>query len=206
MKLLALAEDWGFDNPCNKSSVLKGVTKFPHPDSIFKFLICDASGKTFSAQCPKEEVFHADCSSCALPNQTFSKSCTISNEMFRKPCSKENIIAGNLTFPHPNSTNKYIRCDSRGNAWEEECFSGSFWDQTKMICVLPEAFNPCHRRDSIVQTLYPHYCNPRLYVQCDNNGHPLVHMCQKDYVFLNNDLTCSPPGFPGTEYLRYTCN
>ncbi|XP_060598690.1 cadherin-24-like isoform X2 [Ruditapes philippinarum] len=141
---LSCKEDWDFDNPCNKSNVLKGVTKFPHPDSIYKFLICDVSGKTFSAQCPKNEVFHADCSLCALPNQTFSKLCTISNKMFRNPCSKENIIAGNLTFPHPDSTNKYIRCDSRGNAWEEECFSGSFWDQTQMICVLPEAFNPCH--------------------------------------------------------------
>ncbi|XP_053388243.1 uncharacterized protein LOC128551418 [Mercenaria mercenaria] len=203
---LNCTEPWNFQSPCNESTVQAGVTKFPHPASHHKFLICDASGKTYSAYCPPNEVFHAGCSSCAPPLQRFSASCQLFKDDFTNPCSKENVIAGNLTFPYPNSSTKYIRCDTLGNAWVEECLSGSLWDQANLVCMLPAAYNPCHRRGSMVQSLFPHYCNPRLYVQCGNNQQPFVHTCQKNYVFLQWDLTCIPPGFPGSEHLRYTCN
>ncbi|XP_053381635.1 protocadherin Fat 4-like [Mercenaria mercenaria] len=197
---------WNFTSPCNKTSILEGNFKFPHPTSRNKLLICDLSCNTYVAFCPPNEVFHDKCLVCAHPNQTFSASCSKRAFDTINPCSNQSISAGKRFFPHPNDDKMYIHCDTKGTPWVQDCPPGSVWEQTKLACTLPLAYNPCHQRRVTSQSLFPHYCDPRSYIHCNEYDQPFIHICQKNYLFLPWDLTCAPPGFPGSEYLRFKCH
>ncbi|XP_045205401.2 protein jagged-1-like [Mercenaria mercenaria] len=199
-------ENWHFHSPCSKDSVLAGETRFPHPDSHEKFLMCDLSGKTYVVYCPPNEIFYADCSQCAAPGQVFSASCEKVVTGVINPCSRFNILQGNLFFPYPGVSSKYIHCDIWGHAWEQDCQPGYIWDQQDLTCIIPTTFSPCHQHGTLTQALYPHHCDPHLYVHCDGNGQSYIQACQPNYVFLPARLSCVPIGFPGSENLQNTCH
>ena len=40
---------------------------------------------------------------------------------FNDPCTEANLLAGNLKFPHPTESNKFLMCDSTGKLYVVIC-------------------------------------------------------------------------------------
>ncbi|XP_053381096.1 uncharacterized protein LOC123552975 [Mercenaria mercenaria] len=198
-------EKWNFANPCTQANVLAGKDRFPHPYQNNKFLMCDLSGKLYVVICPKGEIFQADCNQCVGENATVTSGC-LTPYTGGNPCSRENILAGKLFFPYPNDAHKFIHCDVWGKPWERPCPAGMEWDQGLLTCITPSPYNPCRHHQPGQPYLYPHYCDPHMYIHCDTNHQSFEQNCQLDYVFYATSQVCVPPGsYPGTSNLVNTC-
>lgn len=188
-------EKWDFPNPCTRENMDNNITKFVHPYDTSKFLMCGEMGKLYIVQCPQREIFHAGCGQCVDRSSGLTASCQEPlTPHVANPCTEQNIIDNKLYFPYPGNLAKYIHCDNWGKAWARRCTTGEVWSQWDLACIRPTLLNPCSRLKADLAYLYPHPCNPRRYLRCDNYGDAYEEFCDTNMAFNEAKQGCDRVG------------
>ncbi|CAC5362153.1 Collagen alpha-1(XII) chain [Mytilus coruscus] len=186
-------EKWNlFPKVCTVENLKNGHTKFEHPFSKLKYLMCDQKQQLYVVHCPQNQSYYQECEQCvgegsSCPNLTVPLTGLVN------PCSLENILKGNFFFKYPTDVTKFIHCDVWGKAWIMSCPRDEEWDQHELTCIVPSSYeNPCRNYKVGDPLFYPYPCDSHKYIQCDLWHQSFLMTCQLNFVFSPVVRNCVP--------------
>ncbi|CAG2236748.1 unnamed protein product [Mytilus edulis] len=187
-------EKWNlFPDVCTVENLKNGHTKFEHPFSKLKYLMCDQKLQKYVVHCPQNQSYYQECKQCcgegsSCPNLTVPLTGLVN------PCSLENILNDHFFFTYPTNVTKFIHCDVWGKAWIMSCPQDEEWDQDELTCVTCgfQSKNPCRTYKVGDPLFYPYDCDSHKYIQCDLWHQSFLMTCQLNFVFSPIVRKCVP--------------
>ncbi|XP_025101567.1 uncharacterized protein LOC112568475 [Pomacea canaliculata] len=160
--------------------------------------------RPWPVRCCNDQVCR-DCTKSDLLQQItlLTDVCDTRDLSFQNPCTREALLAGKTIFPYIYDSNKFIRCDYRGNAYVTLCPRGQTFNSGSLSCgsevsgvpygrPLPASYpNPCTPEKLLAQYFFFEYPPDRqLFIHCDPWGGAWLQTCPTLEVWNQELLTC----------------